>query len=162
MSNPDFAFDGYTVRPVAEQDRAFLEQQIANDQYHAGMDADYFLHLIPGEDAWAVENQQGKVVLYFKTKVVCRLAMLFGNQDSNENRDAMTKGVMWLEDMLAHNRFRELIFDTEGPALKAMAKRRLGFTEEPGVLVRYLPAPDIDKRLAALWNHVPQASQKQG
>ena len=162
MNDPAFSFDGYNVRPVTEADRGFIEQQIAKDMYHVGMSPDYFLHLVPGEDAWAVENQQGAVVLYFKTKVVTRLAMLFGNQTSNENRDALVKGVEWLTDMLAHNRFREIVFDTEGPALRAMATRRLGFTEEPAVLVRHLPIPEVDKSMAALWNHSPQASEKRG
>jgi len=152
-------FDGYTVRPVEERDRAFI-RQLAVDEYHPGMSADYFLKLVPGEDAWAVENQQGYVVLIFKTKVVCRLSMIFGNQPQDENRDVLTKGVEWLANTIMHNRFRELIFDTEAPLLRHMAKKRLGFTEAPGVLVRHLPVPEADKSMAVLWNVVPQASHE--
>lgn len=163
MSEDTFRFDGYFVRPVDERDRAFIEQQIAADPVHAGkMDASYFIGTLPGEDAWAIENMQGMVVLYFKTKVVARLSLLFGNQESNENRDALTKGVQWLEESLAHNRFRQIVFDTEGSALRATAKRRLGFTEEPSLLVRELCPPEIDKSMVGLWNHVPQASQERG
>jgi len=163
MNNEMFRFDDYFVRPVEERDRAFIEAQIAKDPYHAGkMDASYFINTFPGEDAWVIENRQGQVVLYFRTKVAARLAMLFGNQESNENRDALTKGVEWLTQSLAYNRFREIIFDTEGPALKAMAKRRLGFVEESSLLVRAIPPPEVDKTMVGLWNHVPHASEKRG
>lgn len=162
MSGPTFTFDDYLVRPVGERDRAFIEQRIAADQYHAGMTADYYLHLVPGEDAWAIENQQGVVLLYFKTKVACRLALLFGNQSSNENRDVLTKGVEWLVGELSRNRFRELIFDSEAPVLQVMARKRLGFAEVQRVQVRHLPIPEADKNMAVLWNTVPQASQDEG
>ena len=31
-----FTFDGYTVRPLSEKDRPYLEVQIRADQYHQG------------------------------------------------------------------------------------------------------------------------------
>ena len=45
-----YQFDGYTVRPITEQDRAYLETQIAADPYHRGrMDAGLLYEAATGE-----------------------------------------------------------------------------------------------------------------
>src|SRR5579864_4341362 len=110
MTEPIFDFDQYTVRPVGERDREFLTQLIAADPLHRDcIDPDFFLKLNPGEDAWAVEDANGKVWLYFKTSTAVRLSMLFANQSSNTgNRDVLTKGMAWLEAMVICNKFREI------------------------------------------------------
>lgn len=135
-----FAFNKYKVRPVEEKDRAYIDKLTANDLYHAGcMDADWFLKLAPGEGAWAIEDPDGKVMLYFKTQNAVRLSLQFGEEDSNENRAVLMKGMLWLEGMLFQNHFHEIIFDTKGPELAALAKRRLGFAEcAPGTLTTVL------------------------
>ena len=69
-----FRFDSYIVRPVTERDRQFLEETIAADEFHRDcMDGDYFLKPLPGEQAWAIEDQIGNVLLYFKTQNVARI-----------------------------------------------------------------------------------------
>lgn len=158
-----FSFDQYTVRPAGENDREYLAQLIGADPLHRDcMDPDFFLTLVPGEDAWGVENGQGRVVLYFKTSTAVRLHMLFGNQSSNETRDVLTKGMDWLGAMFVANKFREVIFDTEGAALRVMAKRRLGFRDAaPGTLVRVLPVMATDA-VAGHWHHRPTASERAG
>lgn len=135
-----FQFDRYTVRPVTEKDRAYMDRLIANDTFHAGLiSADWFLKLLPGEGAWAVEDEQGTVALYFKTENVVRFSLQFGEGDSSENRAVLQKGMDWLEGMFLQNHFREVIFDTKAAVLAATAKRRLGFTElAPGTLHRLL------------------------
>lgn len=159
-----FSFDQYTVRPVGEKDRENLVQLITADPYHrANMDSNFFLKLVPGEDAWAIENRLGMVSLYFKTSTACRVAVQFGNQSSNENRDVLTKGLGWLEAALIQNKFRELIFDTEGAALRAMAKRRLGFKDaSPGTLVRLLSTPIPTNAVKGDWHHRPTAPEEGG
>jgi hypothetical protein len=128
MNQPEFYFDEYKVRPVGEKDREYLTHLITADPYHADcMDADFFLHLLPGEDAWAIEDRKGTVLLYFKTQTAVRLSVQFTGQSAEVNRSVMSKGMAWIEAMLIQNRFREVIFNSAGPQLRAMAKRRLGF-----------------------------------
>lgn len=172
MTNPAFQFDEYTVRPVNEKDREYLDLLIASDPLHWDcMDADFFLKIAPGEEAWAIEDGKGKVCLYFKTSLAVRLALLFANQTSNvANRDLLTKGLEWMEVILMRNKFREILFDTQGPALYAMARRRLGFREaQKGTLVKSLPvpgavcpAPVATESVAGHWHHRPTSSQEAG
>ncbi len=164
MRQPNFYFDGYRVRPVEEGDRAYIDRLTANDRYHAGvMDADWFLHLAPGEGAWAIEDGQGRVLLYFKTQTAVRLSLQFAEGDSSENRDVLQKGMRWLEGMLLQNHFREVIFDTQGPLLAALAKRRLGFAESsPGTLLKVLGIPEAARPAKGHWHHQPTTSQEGG
>jgi hypothetical protein len=136
-----FQFDGYTVRPVDEKDRDYLATLIAADTYHCDrMDADFFLDPMPGETSWALEDAQGKVIFYFKTTPAVRMAIQFtGNDNPKEregNRDALMRGLAWLEANLAAANFRQLLFETEGPELTIFARKRLGFVAEPGLMVR--------------------------
>jgi hypothetical protein len=141
-----FTFDGYTVRPVTEQDRTFLEVLIENDRYHRGkMDADFFLKLQSGEDAWALEDESGGVVFYFKTSTAVRMAIQFTAASTPDkrrgNQAALLKGLRWIEALFRANRFREIIFETEGPELTAFAKRHLGFVDAP-LLSRVMPTKE--------------------
>jgi hypothetical protein len=142
MTN-SFTFDGYTVRSVTEKDRPFLQLQIDADPFHQGrMTADYFLKLEPGEDAWALEDERGRVIFYFKTATAVRMSIQFTAAEDDtqkiENRVALMKGLRWIEAILIANKFREIIFDTEGVELANFAKRRLGFVEATGLLSRSL------------------------
>lgn len=139
--NQIFNFDGYTVRPVTEQDRPYLEMQIQADEYHRDqMTADYFLKLLPGESAWALENAEGRVVFYFKNAPAVRMSIQFTAETSRagklENMAGLMKGLAWIEAIFRASYFREIIFDTEGPELQLFAKRRLGFVDAPGLLSR--------------------------
>jgi hypothetical protein len=140
-TKPIFHFAGYTVRPIEEKDRAYLDSLIANDPYHQDrMDADWFLVQVPGEDAWAIEDENGTVLLYFKTQTAVRLSLQFaqgeGREEKYRNALALINGVEWITAQLRSNGFRELLFQTDGPELKEMAKRRMGFRESSGELVR--------------------------
>ena len=138
-------FDGYTVRPLTEQDRGYLELLIGEDKYHRGqMDANFFLRLQPGEDAWALEDERGEIVFYFRTSTAVRLAIQFRPvitpADRRRNAFAMMKGFAWIEALLRKNGFREMITDTEGPELRAFLKKNLGFNE-CSIIARTLEAP---------------------
>jgi hypothetical protein len=133
-----FHFNGYTLRPVLKGDRDYLTRLIEADPYHKDkMNAGWFLDLGPGEGAWAMENERGEVVLYLKTQNAVRLSIQFGEQGSDANRDALIKGLAWLEETLFLNGFCELIFDSDSPVLWATARRRLGFAmAHPGTMVK--------------------------
>lgn len=168
MSKPTvFHFDNYVVRPIGEQDRVYLEALIEGDEYHRDqMDADFFLKLKPGEDAWALEDEKGSVLFYFKTQTAVRLSMQFAqaetSADKTRNRIALLKGLAWIEAQLCANSFRELLFQTDGPELTAMAKRRMGFREVSG-LVRDIGLPSApNQRRMEQWDAAPQISQGEG
>jgi hypothetical protein len=168
MTPPVFHFDNYVVRPVEERDRAYLQDLIENDPYHANcMDADFFLSLQPGEDAWALETREtGKVILYFKTQTAARVSLLFSGSDSREdktrNRLALLKGMAWIEAQLRANSFRQILFDTKGSELAAMAKRRMGFRESNGDLIRDITPSEAPKSHVGDWDGIPRVSKEGG
>lgn len=159
-----FHFDNYVVRPVEERDRVYLDSLIEADQYHRDqMDADFFLNLKPGEDAWALEDEQGKVLFYFKTQTAVRLSMQFAQAETSEakvrNRVALMKGLAWIEAQLRANSFREILFQTDAPELTAMAKRRMGFRDVSG-LARDIGLPSAPQQEHINhWDAAPQVSQ---
>lgn len=158
-----FRFADYIVRPVEERDRDFLAQTIAGDEYHRDvMNADFFLKLMPGEAAWAIEDQKGNVLLYFKTQNAARISLQFTRDDRELNRDVLTQGTEWLAGVLAQNHFHEMLFDTKGRELRIMAKRRLGFRDAPEDLVKTLPPPKMPGELVALLHHRQHASEVEG
>ena len=133
---PQFKFDGYTVRPLTEQDRAYLDLLIDADEYHRGrMDADFFLKRQQGEDAWALEDQHGQIVFYFKTTTAVRLAIQFrpssSPADRLRNAAAMMRGLRWIEGVLRSNGFREMVTDTEGPELRNFLKKNGWVLQRP-------------------------------
>lgn len=134
-----FHFDGYTVRPITEQDRPYLQLQIDADDYHRHkMDADFFLKLKPGESAWALEDEQGLIVFYFKNVPVVRMHIQFAVDDRLEakrrNIDALSRGLAWIMGIFRVARFREIITDPDGPELSLFLRRRLGFVDAPRLL----------------------------
>lgn len=133
-----FQFEGYTVRPITEQDRAYLEEQIAGDPLHKDrMDADYFIKLLPGESAWALE-ENGQIVFYFKNSPAVRISIQFANAGRRKNMLGLMKGLVWIENIFRASFFREIIFDTEGPDLMDFAKKHLGFRDAPNLLRRLI------------------------
>jgi hypothetical protein len=142
-----YQFDGYTVRPITEQDRPYLEVQIQADEYHRHkVTPNFFLKLLPGESAWALEDADGRVVFYFKNSPVVRMHIQFtAEADLTGKRKTMAgliKGLAWIEAIFRVARFREIIFDADGPELYVFAKRHLGFVDAPGLLSRLLPTLD--------------------
>jgi hypothetical protein len=130
------------------------------------MDADYFLKLKPGEDAWALEDERGHVLFYFKTSTAVRLSLQFAqaetSADKTRNRIALLKGLAWIEAQLCANSFRELLFQTEGPELTAMAKRRMGFREVSGLARDIGLPPTGNQTRVGHWDAVPQITQGEG
>jgi hypothetical protein len=167
MTAPIFHFDNYVVRPITERDRGYLGDLIAGDPHHADcMDADFFLKLRPGEDAWAMEDERGKVLFYFKTQTAVRLSMQFAEAEDSaaktRNRIALLKGLAWIEAQLRANSFREILFQTDGPELAKMAIRRMGFRESTE-LRRDIGVPAGDQKAhTGDWGTSPQVSQEGG
>jgi hypothetical protein len=158
-----FRFGRYIVRPVEEREREYLQQITSADPYHHGvMDADFFLKLLPGEAAWAVEDQLGNVALYFKTQNVARISLQFTGDNRELNREVLSEGMEWLEGMLVQNRFHQMIFDTKGRELRLMAKRRLGFKDSTEELVKALPAPMPPETMNRVLHHRQHLIEREG
>ena len=136
------SFGKYTVRALMERDRDFLAAVIAADPFHRDtVSVEWWYNNPPGENAWAVEDEMGKVVLYFKTQTACRFSLQFVTGDRRTNWKVLTEGMDWLAETLTGNMFREIITDSNGPELRAMATKRLGFLPAPPeTLIRPLPA----------------------
>jgi hypothetical protein len=142
-----FHFDGYTVRPITEQDRPYLTEQIESDPYHRDKSsADFYLNLLPGESSWALEDAVGRVVFYFKNSPVVRMSIQFANAGKRKNMVGLIKGLAWIEAIFRHLRFREIVFDVDGPELEAFSKKHLGFTSQPNLLVRAVSAGEDPPR----------------
>lgn len=163
MSDNTMNFDGLYVRPCGERDREYLEDLVESDPYHKDtLKADDFLRLMPGEQAFVVEDEMGYALLYFKTATVVRITMQFietrNAQERARNRHILQRGLEWLEERL-RGRFRELIFNTESPALTLTAKKRLGFQALPQQLSRLIPPVRTADGVEGVWQHLPQASE---
>lgn len=140
-----FTFDGYTLRPIRETDRNHLVYCIEQDEYHQNkMTADFFYKLQPGEEAYALEDESGKVVFYLKNSVAVRMDIQFtpitSIRNVRDNQSALMRGLQWIEGLFRAKRYREIIFEADGPELYVFAKRRLGFRDAT-VLSRQLMAP---------------------
>lgn len=168
MSSPTvFHFDNYVVRPITERDRVYLKTLIEADEYHHDqMDADFFLKLKPGEDAWALEDDKGVVLFYFKTQTAVRLSLQFTQAETSaaktRNRIALLKGLAWIEAQLCANSYREILFQTDGPELTAMAKRRMGFREVSGLARDIGLPPTSNQERVEHWDAAPQILQSEG
>jgi len=140
---PTYHFEGYTVRPITERDRPYLELQIQADEYHREkVTADFFLDILPGESSWALEDADGRVVFYFKNSPAVRMHIQFtaDHELAGKKRTmlGLLKGLPWIEAIFKASRFREIIFDVDSPDLEEFAKRRLGFTDARNLLSRML------------------------
>jgi hypothetical protein len=140
------SFGKYIVRPLMERDREFLAARIAADPFHKdSVSVGWWYNNPPGENAWAVEDEQGVVTLYFKTQTACRFSLQFASEDRRTNWKVLTEGMEWLAATLTANKFREIITDSNGPELRAMATKRLGFLPAPPeTLTRPLKAPNLE------------------
>ena len=145
-----FQFDGYTVRPITEQDRPFLEMQINADRWHRDkVRTDFFMKPLPGESSWALEDVDGRVVFYFKNSPVVRMHIQFCAQDDLKGRRrtmaGLLRGLAWIEGLFRSSLFREIIFDVDSPELEDFAKRRLGFVEASGLMTRPITPFEVEK-----------------
>jgi hypothetical protein len=141
---PLFQFDGLSVRPITEQDRPFLWLQIQADEDHRDwMDPDFFLKPLPGESSWALEDEDGCVIFYFKNSPAVRMSIQFiaeaDHRAKRRNMTGLMRGLAWIEAIFSASRFREIVFDTKRPELRSFAKRRLGFVDAPELLSRVIP-----------------------
>lgn len=154
-----YRFPGYNVRPITEQDRPYLEMQIKADPYHEGMTADFFMKPLPGESSWALEDKLGRVVFYFKNSPVIRMSIQFTAEadltGKKRNMAGLIRGLAWIEAIFKRSRFREIIFDTEGPELQLFAKRHLGFVDAGKLLSRMIPTPGSQEMQPRAMGTVP-------
>lgn len=136
-------FDKFNVRAVSEADRSYLAEVIARDPYHRhNMTPDFFLKLRKGEDAWAVEDDHGYIVMYFKTQTAVRFSCIFTRSNSLRekatNARVLRAGWNWLCQLLSHNGYREVLTDTQNPELEMFTKKVLGFISLPMQLSKWV------------------------
>lgn len=155
-----FEFDGYTLRPVEERDRALLEQWISRETAHAG-------HLTPDfyiGRAYALEDGNGYVLLFLRTDVTARLHMEFSEATTTCSRarmvEALSSGFDWLAARLRGNGIEEMVFDSQSRSLRIFATHTLGFEAMPNDLRRSTAPRAAKKAPEEAWQGVPQNSEE--
>lgn len=119
-----------SVRRVLETDRPLLDAAAQADPYHvaAGLTGEHWA----GEDSIFYEDESGPVVA-LKTTSVVRADIQFLTQDSARNSKALLDGFWRYIELLANRGVKEIIFNTESPAVAHFFQRRFYFHEvKPG------------------------------
>jgi len=145
-------FDGYTLRSVSElQDRAMIQTWIDQDRFHRNvMRPEFFLGLRDDKDlgwvpdprpnCYALEDHTGPIMfirLSRAARVYIQFLPMLRSFDTRARIVAgLVKGMAFLEVGLARAGCEEWIFDTQSPALAALAKSRLGFEASSHEYVR--------------------------
>jgi hypothetical protein len=125
-------------------DRALLEDWIDKDQYHRmTMSPEFFLGQRRANDHWVpdprpscyvIEDASG-TVMFVRLSRAARVHLQFmpmsGVLARTRTATALISGMKFLEIGLARAGAEEWIFSTEHPALAALSRMRLGFTESP-------------------------------
>lgn len=121
-----------TNRPLVEADLTLLESILLKDGYHPGAGREFFME--PGTVARVYEDAQGPIV-FTRCAPVLRLdAKFVSNADVKRNLKALMGGLPALAQQAKEDRFKEVLFSTPYPSLKAFVTRRFGFVESHGEL----------------------------
>jgi hypothetical protein len=150
-------FAGLTLRPVEAHDRPALESWIEQDEAHREcVSADFFMGLDENGQpdgratCYVIQDADGEI-FYIRLSRASRVNIQFAPEASREqrerNRDALIKGMAFLEGLLCDAGAEEWIFETKTPALRAMALKRMGFVESPRELRRVIPSPEAMRKL---------------
>lgn len=162
-----FAFDGYRLRPAADQDRALAQQWIDADPDHAGrMGGPYWTEQSAGVDCHVLEDQAGVPLFFFRIERVARVHIQFGPAasaaDRERNRLALDRGMRWLAMAIGAAGYLEMIFSSSSKLLRRFTTGKLGFNPAPDTLTRRLvrlpprpyAAPDSQQQGVGSQNHV--------
>jgi hypothetical protein len=154
-------FDGYVLRAPEPRDRAALEQWIASDPAHKDVfSPEHFMGQLedgredPRPTCCVLEDPEGRV-MFIRISRMARVDIQFPPATTADQRgrirDGLTRGMALLESVLAMAGCEGWIFDTDSPALRTMAKRRLGFRDAPNDLIRPIaPLEQSDSRIDVL------------
>lgn len=125
-----------TDRLYEDEDYHLLELSLSKDEHHTGTTPEFFTE--PGTMTKVYEDVHGPV-LFVRGSPVLRLDIQFvSNDDGRRNIKTMLEGLPPLAQKARENGFRELVFNTSSPLLKAFCMKRLGFQETVGDELRLL------------------------
>ena len=142
-------FYGYKLRMPEESDRTTLEQWIArNPTDDNRRTATFFMgqQMDERENAppimCVLEDAEG-IVFFTRIDRIQSAALIniqsgpdISNNSRMRNIIALLEGLIYLEEILVRDGFEEWIFQSTCPAVSAFAKRRMGFVESQGNLIR--------------------------
>ena len=117
-----------SVRTVTTEDRELLNAAAEADPYHkaAGLTGEYWLE--DTKNTLFYEDADGPVVA-LKTTNVARVDVQFLTQDRARNARALEEGFWTYVRVLQSRNVKELIFNTESPAVAKFFSKRFGFRE---------------------------------
>jgi len=119
-----------TDRFMQESDETILTQSLAQDEYHATTNVDFFKEQ---GTLTKVYELDGEPVLFSRACKALRLDLQFvNNHAARKNMQVMLGGFPALVEKARESGFREIIFNTSSPLLKKFCTTRLGFTEVEG------------------------------
>lgn len=115
---------------MEETDLPLLETSLAFDKFHTTTTPEFFVE--PGTLTKVYEDEAG-VGIFVKGTPVLRLDLQFvDNDDAKRNIKIMMAG---FPDLMAKARtagYKEIIFQSDSPLLKAFCTKRFGFNESAG------------------------------
>lgn len=161
-------FDGYRLRQVEERDYKQLEQWIAADPVHRDvLDPEFFMGEAinqegnlaedPHVNVFALDDRKG-TLMYIRLSTASRVHIQFAPGPSSaeqgknfhrelhrfrtQMRNALLKGMAFLEVGLRNTGVREWIFESESQALRSMVEKHMGFVASPHEMVRIIVRGD--------------------
>lgn len=151
MSSP-FEFDGYKLREATDQDEAVARVWTRADEFHRDIDGRFWIEKGPGTETFLLEGADGEPLLFLRLDKTVRLRVQFPpvagepREHRAKLRTALTRGMAFLDVALSVRSFREVIFDSASPLLRAFTIGRLRFSRKPETLSRMLPSFALKKQ----------------
>jgi len=143
-----FEFDGYKLRDATDRDEDLAQAWTRADEYHRDLDGRFWLEKGQGTETFVCEGADGEPLFFLRLDKAVRIRIQFRprpeGMDEREHRaivrQALTRGMAFLDVTLSVRHFREVIFDSVSPLLRAFTIGRLRFTRKPDTLTRMLPS----------------------
>lgn len=112
-----------TSRHITEDDKASIQQALANDQFHRSTSADAFYD--EGTLSNIYEDEDGPILLLRGSRSLRIDMMFFDNSAKVRNREAMLAGFQKLVDGAKAAGFKEITTSTNSPALLKFATMKI-------------------------------------
>ena len=140
-------FEGYSLREIEHEDGARLDQWIAADPVHAGvLDPEFFAD--PRVTALVLEDRRGPL-MFIRLARSTRVHIQFPPEPREKGiqelirhrkqlRNALIKGMAFLEVGLGRAGSSEWIFESRSDNLRRLVEKRMGFQPSPNEMVRQI------------------------
>lgn len=113
-----------TDRLYEDADYDLLDLSLSKDEHHTTTKPEFFTE--PGTVCKVYEDEAGPI-LFVKGSPVLRLDIQFVDNADRRNMKAMLEGLPPLAQKARDNGFKEIVFNTSSPLLKAFCIKRFGF-----------------------------------